>query len=228
MENPIAFPDLPSKISRMEALASQCRGTGIYESRLGTFYSEAGRLEDARKLLLSGLTHNTAYSKELRLGLFYVDFRQEKMTDAEKQASSLLSDFPTWAGSYNAIAQVQLLQGRFQEAVQNLEHANQLEADAGTYALLTMAYYKLGRPKDAVVAMQHALRLNRSLVGHTQAVCATVYSLVALGYIAEADDLLTKHLRVKPEAASDPTFIAASGLVASEKQKVREPSVPGG
>jgi tetratricopeptide (TPR) repeat protein len=218
MEDVSRYPDLQSKIKRMEAMA-QCKGTGIYESRLGEFYTQAGRYTEARDVIRSGLSRKSGYEKNLRLGLSGVDFHQGNLSLAEDEARALIKNYPEWAGGYGALAEVQLVQQHFQDGIENLERANVLEPSSGAYTLLTMAYYKMNRPRDAAVAMQKALRLDRDALKHTQAVCATAYSLVALGHLPEAEELLVKHLTVQPGAANDPTYQAATALV---KKKIQE------
>lgn len=216
------YIDLGNKIKRWKALAPQCAGTGIYESRLGTFYTQAKKYDAARKILNQGVAHKTGYEKELRLGLFAAQFRQEKPQELQElaaQAISLVKDFPEWAGGYGALAEVRLAQHRFQEGIDNLEHANSLTPNSGAYVLLAMAYYKVDRPRDSAIAMQKALKLDKEALKHTQAVCATAYSLVAMGELAAADDLLVKHLKVQPAASNDPTYQKTSTFVVKKIQE---------
>lgn len=213
------YVQLGSKIKRWEALGPRCAGTGIYESRLGTFYTQAKRYDAAKEIINQGIAKKTGYEKELRLALFAVEFRQERLQESEMQALSLVKDFPKWAGGYSALGEVRLVQHRFLEAIDYLERANSLTPISGVYVLLAMAYYKVDRPRDSVIAMQNALKLDVEALRHTQAVCAAAFSLVAIGKLAAADDLLIKHLRVQPAAISDPTFQEASSLVAKKIQE---------
>jgi len=221
MEDAQQYPDARSKTNRLESLGSQCEGTGIYESRLGGLYSEQGRYDDARKVLLSGLGRETQYNKQIRIALFDVEFRQQHLPKAEAEALALIKDFPDWVGGYGALGQVRLVQHRFQEGIEDLERANSLEPTSGAYTLLAMAYYQVDRPRDSAIAMQKALRIDKDALAHTQAVCATAYSLVALGHLPEAEDLLAKHLKVQPKAVNDPTYQAASALIEKRIQEQR-------
>jgi tetratricopeptide (TPR) repeat protein len=79
-----------------------------------------------------------------------------------------------------------------------------------------MVYYKLKRYRESALSMQRALRLDRDALSHTQSVVAAAYSLVALGHAPEADDLLTKHLTVQPDAAKDSYYQAAVDRIKAE------------
>jgi len=215
------YPALSDKIKGWEALASHCKDTGIYEARLGGLYTNAGRYEEARAVLKCGLALKSDYQQQLRLGLSDVDFRQGKIDESATESLALIKDFPDWAGGYAGLGETRLVQHRFPEAIENLERANAMEPSSGAYILLTMAYYGAGRPRESAMAMQKALRLNRSALENTEAVCAAAYSLVLLGYLHEADDILTKHLKVRPGAASDREYQEA---VAAIKKRLAAPS----
>lgn len=219
MQDDVSYPDLATKTKRWEALGARCSGTGSYESRLGTFYTRAGRYDAARQVIRRGLARKTAYEKELRLALSDIEFREGALDKSEEQSLALIRDFPDWAGGHVALGETRLVQGRIPEGIQSLERANSLSPSSGAYTLLAMAYYKTGRPRDSVVSMQKALKLDAAALRHTQAVCATVYSLLAIGEMTAADDLLTQHLQVQPTASGDPVFKRAAAAVKQRQAK---------
>lgn len=201
--------DLSSRIERWKALAPQCSGTGEYELRLGALYTLANRDTEARKTLTRALTLKTDYLRDIKLSLFDLDLRSGALQVAEKRALELVSEFPKWRGGHRALGQVRLVQGRFEESISELEEANAIEPASGTYTALTMAYYKKDLYLESAQSMQRALRLDRAALEHTQAVVAAAYSLVALGHVSEAQDLLDKHKSVQPQAGDDPFYARA-------------------
>jgi tetratricopeptide (TPR) repeat protein len=218
MQDASRYPDLASRTKRLEQMGPQCKGTGIYEARLAHFYTEEGRYDEARDMVAQGLKAGSHADKELRLAQTTIEFRQGRLADAERHAVKLIEDFPNWNGGYLSLGETRLVQHRFQEGIEQLEHANALEPVAGAYTLLTMAYYQVGRPRDSAKAMQAALRLDIVSLKHTQAVCAAAYSLVSLGHVPEADDLLVKHARARPDAVNDSTYKAALHRVREARQ----------
>jgi tetratricopeptide (TPR) repeat protein len=201
--------DLSSRIERWKALASQCSGTGQYELRLGALYTLANRDAEAREALTRALTLKTDYLRDIKLSLFDLDLRSGALQVAEKRALELVSEFPEWRGGHSALGKMRLVQGRFEESISELEEANAIEPASGTYTLLTMAYYKKNLYLESARSMQRALRLDRAALEHAQAVVAAAYSLVALGHVPEAQDLLEKHKSVQPRAADDPFYARA-------------------
>ena len=210
------YAELSSKIKHWESLRTQCSGTGIYEARLGALYTQAGKYEVAINVVREGLEVKSDYEKDLRLVLYDIDARQQRLRESEAQATSLTKDFPNWNGGYVALGETLLIQGRFYEGIDNLERANSLTPNMAAYKLLAMAYYKVNRPRDSAIAMQKALKISKDALKDTQAVCATAYSLVTIGELAAADDLLVKHLRVQPDANNDPTYQKATAFVAKK------------
>jgi len=207
------YQDWDQRIRQWQSLEPKCGATTRYQLRLGALYTLANKDEQARETLNRGLRSKSAVEKELRLSLFDLDLRQVKLAEAESGALSLVRDFPDWQGGHRALGQIRMAQHRFEESVSELETANKLGAEAGTYILLTMAYFKVERYRDAVQSMQRALRMDRRKLAHTDGVIATVYSLMALGYVAEADDLLKRHAGVRPDAPQVPAYAKATQRV---------------
>lgn len=121
---------------------------------------------------------------------------------------------------------VKIIEGEDFEDLEN--KIKRLESPSSpAYRLLAIAYYKVDRPRDSAIAMQKALKINMDALEDTQAVCAVAYSLVAIGELAAADDdLLVKHLKVRPGASEVPAYQKASAFVAKEIQKSGEGDGP--
>ena len=200
------------KLEHWKSLAAQCGGTSICQLRLGGLNVEAGRLSDAKMAFLAGLK-NGGSEKELQLGICDVEFRLGHLDASLALAKKITDSYPEWGSGYSATAQVQLVKREFDAAIANLEHANTLTPSSGAYQLLAMAYYQQKRPRESARSMQQALKIDRRALRNTQAVCATANSLVQLGHVPEADELLRKHLELRPEAATNKTFQDAERVV---------------
>ena len=207
------------KLTHWMSLATACGGTSLYQLRLGGLNVEAGRLSDAKAAFLSGLKMGGS-EKEIEFGICDVEFRLGHLKTSLELANRLTAKYPEWSSGYSATAQVQLVERDFDAAIENLEHANSLEPSSGAYQLLAMAYYQQKRPRESARSMQQALKLNRGALRNTQAVCATANSLVQLGHVPEADELLKKHLELKPEDATNRTFLEAERVVREHSQDV--------
>lgn len=207
--NDAEYQDHSARIARWKSLESECGGNGQYELRLGALYTLANRDEEAREVLARGLRIKSEYAKDIRLSLFDLDLRSGRLAEAEREANALIAEYPQWRGGHRALGQVRLVQQRFDDSVAELEAANAIEASSGSNALLAIAYYKLHRYRESALSMQRALRLDRSSLANTSAVVAAAYSLVALGHVPEADDLLKNHKTVHPSASEDASYVAA-------------------
>lgn len=205
--------DAQDKVNRMEGLSSTCKGTGIYEARLAKLYSIAGQREKALKTLQKALRARLAYTKELKITLFDTLFVLERAGEAEKIAQELIKDYPSWHGGYLSMAQIALVGNNNKDAISYLEKAAELEESSNIYLLMVMAFYQEKRYRESALSMQKVLKLNRDSILHTQAVCSAAYSLVALGYLAEAEDLLTKHIEFTPKAKNDPMYKEAIEVI---------------
>jgi tetratricopeptide (TPR) repeat protein len=206
------------RLNRWKALAPKCGGTSIYQLRLGGLYVAAGQLHKAKNAFTLG-QEKAGNDKELRLGIADVEFRSGNLEASMAIARQLIVAYPNWPSGYSAVAQIQLVRHNFDDAISNLEHATSLGPTSGAFQLLAMAYFQQQRPRESALAMQRALKLDRGALRNTQAVCATANSLVQLGHVAEADELLKKHLALRPEVATNSTFMESQDVVRRHQPK---------
>jgi tetratricopeptide (TPR) repeat protein len=224
MENQTEFPGVADRLRYWQGLDGVCGAAAIYHLRLGGLLSEVGQLAEAKVAFEAGLARNNGSEKELTFGLADMLFRLGKLDESHALAEDLLADYADWYGGYSALGQIQLARGQYADGVKTLERATEFGADTAVYQLLALGYYALDRPRDVATAMQAALRLDRNAaLSNTPAVCATAYALLALGFPREADDLLWRHIEVKPSASGNETFVAASAAVKDEVARLQQP-----
>ena len=207
--------DIKGKIHNLEELADACKGTGKYEGGLAKLYSLSGNNEKALKILGAAIENKLPYEKELKLGYFDALFRREMLNDADNYAIKLISEYPDWYGGYLSLGQVKLVNEEYADAIKNLKKSIELNEVPSAHILLVIAYFNIEDYRQSAISMQKAIKLDIDSLTHTQAICAASYSLLELGYKAEAKDLLVKHLRVNPDAESSPEYKRALSIIES-------------
>lgn len=206
--------DIKQKIQKVEEkLSKTCEGTGQYEGGLAKLYSLSGNNDKALKILNTAIENKLPYEKELKLGYFDVLIRQEALNEANSYANKLISEYPNWYGGYISLGQLKLINEEYAEAVKYLTKSNEINELPSAYILLVIAYFNLEDYRQSAISMQKAIKLDMDSLSHTQAVCAASYSLLELGYQAEAKDLLIKHLKVNPTAKNSAEYKKAVSIV---------------
>lgn len=190
-------------ISRWEARQSDCGGTGAYEDRLATLYIYAHKFDQAETLISAALKLDTSDKRNLKLLLITIDSLQLNHDVATSRARELIEEYPDWAGGYQALGAEQLAQKHYSDAIDSLEKALRRNpgkaVTAGIYSELTLAWYYLKNYRNAIIASQHAGKMNNALFAREPLwVMATAYSLVNLGYLKAAEDLLEKSAKLNP------------------------------
>lgn len=209
MEDASRGEDPAGQLTRWESLGERCGADRQYNLRKGYLHLKAGDLAGAEKILNDVLRTAPEYRRYALYSLFEVAWLSGNTAEAKARAVGLAREFAGWGGGYAALGRIFLVQSQFQESIKFLEKSNLLferdgsQSDAGNFQRLAIAYYNVGRYQDAVSAMQKALRLSPQGLGHGTSVCATAASLIKLGELPAARDLLAKHLELSPGSRSD-------------------------
>src|SRR5689334_11740835 len=119
-----AFPTPESKIRYLRDRGRDCKGTGIYESRLAYFYVAAGNTDEAVKVLNEGLATANSYHKELKYSLADIDVSKGQLDSALGKAAQLQQEYRDWFGGYMLAAKITLMQGKFAESIKHGTEAN--------------------------------------------------------------------------------------------------------
>lgn len=202
-----AYTKIEEKIAYWEALNEQCGKTGLYEARLGQLYFDAKQYTKAKKINQYGITLDTQFQKELLYGLADSEAALGNFEDAEEISEQVIEGYEDWAGGYLVYGKINFWQKNLLKSVAAFEMAVKLDEVASTYSMLAVNYHYLKEHEKVITAMQRALKLDENELKDRVAIPATASSLLKLGYIDEAEDLLLQHQRVRPESQDDPVFI---------------------
>jgi tetratricopeptide (TPR) repeat protein len=213
------FPRPQDRLREWSSLSAKCANSGIYESRLGTLYTIAHRFDEARRAVEAGLALNTSYRKELLSTLAGVDLSESKLDAALATYQTIAKDYPDWFDGYSGIGTVEMLRGKFDEAVRYLNEANKREKRAYTYRNLTLAYHQLGKNEEATQSINEAYKLDKNIVADREVMVAAARSYAFLGKYKAADGFMKMLLEAKPEARNDPEVVQTINYVS---KKLRE------
>lgn len=112
-----ALPDFADQLVRWQALAPKCAKSGIYEVRLAGLLTLAGRYDEAREAVRSGLALDTPFRKELLGARAAISLNTMQLADAQKQYQALISSYPDYFDGYCGMGALRLMERKFPEAV---------------------------------------------------------------------------------------------------------------
>ncbi len=203
-------------IKKWTTLENKCRGTGLYEYRLGKFYIAAGDYSKSEKIIENGLKYDTSFNKELLLAKGDIFLHRKEYVKAEKAYRVVTERFPNWYGGFNYLGFALFAQGKNKEAVGFLNKANALEEHPGTYRTLTLAHYLLDNHEQSVEALNRAFSLDELILADRDPMIAGIRSYVELGKYEVSRKLLVMLLSNKPEIKNDQEYLKA-GLFLRQK-----------
>ncbi|MGY3441252.1 tetratricopeptide repeat protein [Bradyrhizobium sp. USDA 4473] len=203
------FPTPKSKAQYLRDNAQDCKGTGIYESRLAYFYVQSGELDEAVRVLKEGLSTPNSFHRELKYSLADIDVTRGELGRAFENGMKLKDEYSDWYGGYMLLAKVTLMQGQFAESVRYGSQANKLSPNSSTYLGLAIAYHQLQEDKEAVEAGLKAIELDPTVLRSGVGMNETIYSLVRLTRYKDAAELIKNRMMNDAAWQKDPTFIKA-------------------
>lgn len=211
--------NLDEKIERFKTLGEECSKSGLYEYNLAKLYFDAGRHEDAKNILLAGISYKTPFDKELKSRLVDAHVALGNYKESDKIANGLMADYGNWYGGYYAAGEMHLLNRRFREGIRYLEKSNSLQKSQGAYLMLVIAYHQIDDHEKTVSSMKSAIGFDDTAFTNRGAVVSTAYSLIALGRLQDAKAILSTHQKMTLGSENDPAFIRA---VMYLKKKISE------
>ena len=94
-----------------------------------------------------------------------------------------------------------------------LEAAYERERAVNIVASLSFAYWGVQRYDDSARAMKAALKADKKALRFTKAIAACADSMVHLGNVKAAQELLAMHAKYYPAARKDPDFLRSMKVV---------------
>jgi tetratricopeptide (TPR) repeat protein len=201
------YLEIGEKINYWESLSDKCSGSGLYELRLSQLYVEDKQNNKAKNIINDALKLKTDFDKNLLFNMAEIEASIGNLDEALSISQSLINKYKEWAGGYYKVGMISTWKNDSIRAVKAFEKVNELEDNASSYSMLAYNYHNLKQHKEAIIAMQRAIKLDANELGNRVAVPATAYSLIELGYMDEAENLLMKHQAVRPESQHDSDFV---------------------
>jgi tetratricopeptide (TPR) repeat protein len=162
---------------------------GRYETELGTFYSNAGRYEQAEKAYLQAIALEDA-SPRPYVGLSFVHLEQGRFAEAEKWARRAVDEFPKhWIG-YTTIGHVEWKQKRYASAQSWLKKSLNYQFRAATFWMLAIVSYELKDWQSTITSMDAATKLDASYRGDESGMRVAAIALAHVGRYRDAYQLV--------------------------------------
>lgn len=156
-------------------------GQAINYSNLGNIFETQNQLDSARVYYQYSMAHNRETNSELGISLCHINFgrlyeKQKQWSQAQKeyrQAYDIMKDHSDrwhWLESVSALAKINILQGKFDEARRYIDEGDQVATDIGSVTHLAemnrlrcQVYEQQGRYSEALAAMKLYQQLNDSV-----------------------------------------------------------------
>lgn len=156
-------------------------GQAINYSNLGNIFEAQNQLDSARVYYQYSMAHNREIKSELGISLCHINFgrlyeKQKQWVQAQKeyrQAYDIMkgnSDRWHWLESVAALANINILQGKYDEAQRYIDEGDLVATDIGSVThqadmnrLRYLVYEQQGRYSEALAAMKLYQQLNDSV-----------------------------------------------------------------
>lgn len=145
-----------------EKLLAREQDNDAYLMIAGEYYYEAGRMEDAERVLRRAIELDPLNAEAYNALGYFLAEAGVKLDDALVLITKALELNPDAGHIVDSLGWVHYMQGRYEDAVRELERAVDLlkdSPDAVIYEHLGDAYVKVGRMQDARAAYEKALQL---------------------------------------------------------------------
>ncbi|MDF2446009.1 MAG: Tetratricopeptide repeat [Moraxellaceae bacterium] len=220
--------DFNGLLARWQQLAPECRGTVAWESRLALVHSSLGDFAKARATLegIDGLNSEYAWLAELMYLLN--DSREHVATGrfdtdyAARLAGSweeYIKAHPGRPEGYRELGSLHMLQGRYAEAVANLEKATAADSQVWlVFRDLTIGYTELGRYQEALLAAAEATAKRSDLTQDAEFILALGRANAGLGRFELAYKALELIAKLRPEVKGDPQYAATEQFIRAQEK----------
>jgi tetratricopeptide (TPR) repeat protein len=222
------YDDLLKAWQRYEG---KCRGTGVYEARLGQTYLLLNRVDDARNTLSAGKAIKSDYGNLVEHFLLNIEFRELVRRGATKgdfnklvsEYRQLIATYPDWYVGYEQLGNIMMFLRQGDEAIKlSLDAARLSPTSWMSYRNLAIAYSWAGRHRESVDAANKVWGLRKTVTSDSEFMLAMATSFSELGEFDSAQSCLVVVSAAKPEIRSDPEY---SKVVLHVKKKMADAGI---
>jgi tetratricopeptide (TPR) repeat protein len=222
------YDDLLKTWQRYE---DKCKGTGVYEARLGQTYILLNRTDEARKVLSSAKGLHSDYDNLVEHFLLNIDFRDlVKRRAGRGEFNKLISDYraliakyPDWYVGYEQLGNIMMFLRQKEDAIKLSGEAVRLSPKSWmSYRNLAVAYSWSGRYRESVSAANEVWELRKSVTSDPEFMLAMAVSFSEVGEFDNAQSCLAVISGLRPEIRTDPEF---RKVVSHVKKKMADAGV---
>ncbi|MFC3147429.1 hypothetical protein [Piscinibacterium candidicorallinum] len=235
----ISKSDRPTTIQLLNTWASyedKCSASGYYWAKRASLEAALGQFGAAKATLKRSPEGAADRSPALAITQIHVRLEEyiaaarsvdvRRLAEFETEVTVVARRFPNWLPAAALLGGLQVLQGRYAQAIQNLEKAStDKHADQGPILRnLTIAYSGFGAHSAALESADEALKVDSNLTADPDFCAAVIISSVRVDLLDDAEIVLKVVLRKNPSARSSPSLGRAARIYneAREKAGVRK------
>jgi tetratricopeptide (TPR) repeat protein len=194
----------------------QCKGTGVYEIRLASIFTEMEQFDSARTTLaqVSVPEKYKAQAEVLEINIDYLaalssdDVDRAALQNLELRATTFLKAKPNANAVIGILGHVRIILGKYREAIEPLEKlvTGPSGGDLTDNRNLTIAYANSERYTDALEMLDRTYALSKEVTSDEEFMYAAILAYAAVGKVDAAKTMLTLILNKKPHLKSDVRF----------------------
>jgi len=206
-----------------QKLSSHCKETGIYEIRLAATYLQLGETLKSKQALKSVKIPETykplGYTVELNIDLIealggeFID--TQKIIPVEQKGLEMLSQYPDHLPLYSMVGHLQIMLEKYEQSIPVLEKAVEYRGGnlLGPYRNLGIAYAYSGNYEKAIINLDEAYKLNKSITDDEIYMYALAISYAAVGKLKSTEDVINLIVAKKPYIEKDAKFKEAIEII---------------
>lgn len=221
ISNQIIQPNLNSMLSKWRTYEPSCGSTVTYVTHLALIQM-LQRDFDSAKATLAKVDSKSSYGYLVDSANVQLDI-QEKLasnkvfskTDYlryENVYTNIVKKHPNWLSGFALLGGAQTELGKHKEAIINLGKAKNAQGYDLYYVYrnLTISYAALNQNKEALVAADKAVELNKNMFSDPEFVIAYANVSIVEGYLGDAQNALKVLLAKHPEVENNVEFVKAA------------------
>ena len=199
-------------LEKWNGVSEKCRGTGIYEFRLGSLYERLGRHNDFKNIVKEGLALNSSYEHYLKVSELTILLQEAAEANSidEKLEKTLVTGYKElirshadWPVPYEQLSNIYLLYKKADEAIDVSKKVLALNADSWVgHRGLVIGYTFKEKYNEARPHIMPAAAGNEKLFSDVEFMCASAWVYASLDEHETANAVLNRLVEENPRATS--------------------------